>query len=360
MNNMKFILISLFSMGFIFGISAQKNEKGWARVYVDGKFGIITKSGVEIVKPQYDLIFNPDNKLVPVVSKGEIFAINENGQRQPYNPNIKGKAIPYSENSKWGLKNNKGEVLATPKYDFIGKFDGGMAPVSLNGKMGLISDNGKEIIPPTGYNLIYDFDKGKAIVVRDTLYGLVDNKGVEIIQPRYHRIQRIKGSNYLMMQGGLWGVLNSNGHESVAPKYSAIFPCKDGYQTFLDNKIGMLADDGTLMFEPTYDEVGNKDNNVFIVILDGSYGLLNKNGKQILAPKYQYINKFENGRALILRDNLWGIIDTDGKEIVAPQYNSIELTKDNCYKVYKDDMQGILSKDGQILVQPIYHDISIF
>ena len=357
---MKFILISLLSVSCVFVINAQKAEKSWARVYVNGKFGIITKSGVEIVKPNYDLIGNPNNKIVPVVSNGEAFAINENGQRLPYSPDAKGKAISYMENSKWGLKDNKGLILAAPKYDYIGKFDGGMAPVSLNGKMGLISDKGREIIPPASYNLIYDFDKGKAIVLQDSLFGLVNDKGVELIAPRYHRIQRIKGSNYLIMQNSLWGVLNSNGQETVAPKYSAIFPCKDGYQTFLNGKIGMLADDGTLLFEPAYDEVGSKSNNVFIVVSDGRYGLLNKNGKQIFPPTYQYINEFNNGRALILRDDLWGIIDTDGKEIVAPQYNSIELVKDNCYKVYKNDMQGILSKDGIILVQPIYHDISIF
>jgi len=357
---MKFILISLLSVSCMFVMNAQKTEKSWARVYVNGKFGIITKSGVEIVKPTYDLIGSPNNKLVPVVNNGETFAINEIGQRLPYTPDSKGKAIPYMENGKWGLKDNKGVTLAAPKYDYIGKFDGGMAPVALDNKMGLISDKGKEIVSPARYNLIYDFDKGKAIVLQDSLFGLIDDKGVEVISPRYHRIQRIKGSNYLIMQTSLWGVLNSNGQETVAPKYSAIFPCKDGYQTFLNGKIGMLTDDGTLMFEPTYDEVGNKDNNVFIVVLEGRYGLLNKNGKQIFPPTYQYINNFDSGRALILRDDLWGIIDTDGKEIVAPQYNSIELTKDNCYKVYKDDMQGILTKDGRILVQPIYRDISIF
>jgi len=358
---MKFILISLLSISYIFGINAQNTGKGWARVYINGKFGIITKSGVEIVKPDYDLISsNSNNKLIPAVDNGQAFAINENGQRVPYTPDTKGKAVAYSENNKWGLKDNKGTVIASPKYDYIGKFNSGIAPVSMNGKMGLISEKGNEIIPPNSYNLIYDFVKGKAIVLRDSLYGLVDDKGVEIISPRYHRILPIKGDSYLIMQGGLWGVLNSNGHESVAPRYSAIFPCKDGFQTFLDSKIGMLADDGTLMFEPTYDEIGNKDNNVFIVVLEGRYGLLNKNGKQILMPTYQYINKFDSGRAFILLNNLWGIINTDGKEVVAPQYNSIEPTKDNCYKVYKDDMQGIISKDGKEIVQPIYHDISIF
>ena len=358
--NMKFILISLLSMSCILGANAQKNEKAWARVYINGKFGIISKTGVEIVKPDYDLIGSSNNKLIPVISNGEAYAINETGQRTSYTPETKGKVIPFIENSKWGLKTDKGEVLADPKYDFIGKFNDGRAVVSLNGKAGLISDKGKEIVSPMSYNFISDFDKGKAIVLKDTLYGLVDDKGVEIISPQYHLIQRIKGNNYLMMQGGLWGVLNSNGRESVAPKYSAIFACKDGFQTFSGGKIGMLADDGNLMFEPTYDEVGVKDNNVFIVVLDGRYGLLNKNGKQIIKPTYQYIDEFDSGRAFILRDNLWGVINTDGTEIVKPQYNAIEQVKDNCYKVYKDDKQGILDKDGKIIVQPIYNDISIF
>ena len=101
---MKFILAVLFSIVFIFGIQAQKNEKEWARIYVNGKFGIISKSGNEIVKPEFDLIGNFNNKIAPVVKNGEVYSINENGQRLPYNPEIKGKVIPFAEEHKWGLK----------------------------------------------------------------------------------------------------------------------------------------------------------------------------------------------------------------------------------------------------------------
>jgi hypothetical protein len=365
----KIILTCLLLFAVMYGIHAQKTEKQWARVIVNGKSGIISKSGTELLKPEFDMIGKTNNKLTPVIKNNEVYAVNENGQRTPYTPEAKGKPIIFAENGKYGVKTDKDVVLIEPKYDFIDKFEGGKGPAFLggsgkaytflNGKMGLISDKGKEMIPPT-YNYIYDFEKGKALVVKDSLYGLVDEKGVEIVAPKYQKIQRIKDDNYLVMKDGLWGVLNSNGHETIAPKYVAIFHCKDGFKTFSDGKIGMLDEKGSLMFEPAYEDVGIKDNNVFIIVSQGRYGILNKDGKQILAPAYQYIDKFDGGRALILKDNLWGLINTDGTEIISPQYSGIEKTDDNCYKVYQNDKQGLMDKDGHVIVKAVYHDISIY
>ncbi|MDR2621913.1 MAG: WG repeat-containing protein [Dysgonamonadaceae bacterium] len=355
----KIILTCLLLFAVTYGIYAQKAEKQWARVSVNGKSGIIGKTGNELLKPEFDMIGKTNNKVTPVIKDDELYAVNENGQRLPYAPETKGKQIVFSENGKYGVKTDKNVVLVAPKYDFIGKFDGGKAPVFLKGKMGLISDKGIEIIPPI-YNYIYDFEKDKALVVKDSLYGLTNEKGVEIIAPQYQKIQKIKGDNYLVLKNGLWGVLNTNGHETVAPKYAAVFPCKDGFKTFFDGQIGMLDDKGSLMFEPAYEEVGAKDANVFIVVSQNRYGILNKEGKQVVAPMYQYIDKFDGGRALILKDNLWGLINTDGTEIIAPQYNGIEKTDDNCYKVYQNDKQGLMDKDGRVIVKAVYHDISIY
>ncbi|MDR0864715.1 MAG: WG repeat-containing protein [Candidatus Symbiothrix sp.] len=355
----KFVLTLLLAGLVASGVQAQKNEK-WARVYIDGKFGVIGKNGNEIVAPEYDMIGRFDKKTAPAIAKGEAQGINELGQRVPYTPDSKGKAIAYQENGKWGLKSDKGIVLAEPQYDFIGKFNDGKAAVTVGDKMGVVSDKGKEIIVPSIYHFIDDFNKGVAVVLLDSLMGLVDDKGVEVVPPRYNLIRKIKDNNFLVLKNGLWGVLNRNGQETVAPKYAAIFECKDGFKTLSDDKVGLLNGNGALVFEPTYDDIYDKDNNVFIVTLTGKYGLLNKDGKQLLSPTYNYISKFDDGRAFILRDGAWGLINNEGTELIAPKYNAIEATKDKCYIIHKDGKKGLVNREGIVIVQPKYHDISIF
>jgi len=284
----KIVLAGLLSMIFIVGSQAQKDEKQWAIIYSDGKFGIIGKSGAVLIKPEYEFIGKLEDKLQPVIKSNELFSLNEKGQRTPYNPAVKGDPLPYSEGAKWGLKNKKEEVLLKPTYEFIGKFDGGLAKIFLAGKMGLVNDKGKVVLPPT-YDYIFDFEKGRAIILSEFKHGLIDEKGTEIVPPIYDKIQKIGGDNYLMLKDNLWGVLNKNGHEKTPPAYQAIFKCKEGYKTVFEGKTGMLTDAGDVIFEPYYDFVDNRDNNVFITVLNGKYGLLNKNGKIVVEPTYDDI-----------------------------------------------------------------------
>jgi len=346
----------------IIELNAKKEEKHWARIYSDGKFGIIGKSGAVLIKPEYDMIGKREGKMLPVFKDAELYSITDKGQRAPFTYELKGDPRPFYDNAgKWGLKNKRDEELLPPTYDFIGKFENGVAKVFKDGKMGLINEKGQIVMPPT-YDYIFDFDKNnRAVVLSEFKHGIINEKGSEIIPPMYNIIQKIEGENYLVLRDTLWGVVNKNGHENVPPMYQGIFKCKEGYKTLLDGKTGMLTKEGDVMFEPSYDFVTALDNKTYIVIQNGLYGLLNKSGKQLIPPRYQFINQFEDDRAFVMKDNLWGIINSEGVELVAPLYNSIEKTKDNnLYSVWLNAKQGLIDKDGRVVVKPSYDDISIF
>ena len=59
------------------------------------------------------------------------------------------------------------------RYKYIGKFKDNLALVGLNGRYGLVDQEGKEIVP-TKYNMVYDFIGNFALVVLDEKFGMIN------------------------------------------------------------------------------------------------------------------------------------------------------------------------------------------
>lgn len=93
-------------------------SKGVAVVWKNGKCGVITQDGREIIKPEYDRISSFGND---------------------------GLAYTW-KNGLVGLVNIQGKVIVPNEYQSIGKFSGAYAITRKNGLAGMINKQGKVVI----------------------------------------------------------------------------------------------------------------------------------------------------------------------------------------------------------------------
>ena len=91
---------------------------------------------------------------------------------------IEGMAIIKNEKGKYGLINERGELVAKPKYDIIAAIQNGYAVCSINNKSGYIDRNGREIA--VKYEDVFSFSDGMggyAFIINKRKIGIIDKFG---------------------------------------------------------------------------------------------------------------------------------------------------------------------------------------
>ncbi|WP_303864739.1 WG repeat-containing protein [Alkalibaculum bacchi] len=158
---------------------------GLARVYINGKWGLINKSGDQIIEPIYLSISDHSKGFVTV--KGDnylqgLFATNGNKiLKQEYNEIITDRADNYiiagNANNKKGIYDYSGNQIIPSEYHYIGDFNNGFASVSINDKYGLIDKTNKLIVDIDNDNL--EIAGNTVKIANDgkmTLYKIVDKE----------------------------------------------------------------------------------------------------------------------------------------------------------------------------------------
>jgi hypothetical protein len=130
-------------------------HEGLACVEIDGSQGYIDKSGRIVIKPQFDWAMDFSEGLATVRNR-------------------------VGNSKKWEtfIINKKGKILAGPKrgWEWVGKFSGGLAGVSVNSRDGLINRKFEFVIEPT-FDSIGAFLGDIAYASCDDLTGYINKKG---------------------------------------------------------------------------------------------------------------------------------------------------------------------------------------
>lgn len=185
---------------------AGKNVKGQI---IGGKWGVINSSGIEVIEIKYDkndIILSPSGGLIKLRVSKSYDAKGKNLLEEEWNCfNSNGNLIPLSNydrwvilnqgiiavfsNEKWGLVDDQGNEILTPKYSSISNLTCGNESLELilvtmktedATKYGIVNKDGKEIISPI-YEEKFHFHNGIARVKLNGKYGYIDTSGKEII-----------------------------------------------------------------------------------------------------------------------------------------------------------------------------------
>lgn len=137
------------------------NDKGFAIVKDDDKYGLINKTGESLGDGISYSVLEP-------IDSTELYLIAIGGDHKKYEcdrkifPKIfRGSVEHKLENSKWGIMNSNGTVILDPVYSDISACINGYIYVCKKGKCGVIDKTGKVIVEPKKYTFISNFNKQK-------------------------------------------------------------------------------------------------------------------------------------------------------------------------------------------------------
>lgn len=256
------------------------------------------------------------------------------------------------QNEKYGVIDDKGNILIEPSYDVVNIPNPTKAVFicyyEYNEETGeyktkVLNDKGEQIL--SEYEQVLPlmckestsnipFEKSVLKYKENGKYGVIDFSGKKVTKPIYESIESLeyREGTLLVEQNGKFGLININGKEIIETEYDQIE--SDAYYTTKNDymEAGFI--------------VKNKTDEGY------RYGYINKEGKEILEPEYNEINRIteikddENIYLLVSKNAKYGILKNN-KEIVPIEYEEIEFNKaNNLLIVQKNTKQGVLSLDG--------------
>lgn len=317
--------------------------------------------------------------------------------------------IPFiaSEEDKWGLINDEGEVLFQNKYeqmptipmngrfflkneDFLWEiYTADKEPKKIGGPYQTICMFYDDIVPsvtkgePIKFidrdaNVKFVFDKvngkiveecsniinGTAVFTADRYYGVVSSSGEILIEPNYISIIKDVNNYFLCVDKKYkdesdqekitYQVLDKNGKELFSYKKSKY---SDIYIRRRDN-IEQFVFDGKLLLQAKRD--GNKQ-----------WGLLDFNGEWVIKPSSKTISIDDcyNGKIVFYNGEQCGIMDMSGEVILKAKYKKLNFLTDNLLAACGEDENSFylinikgekISDNGYEQIISINHDSKLF
>lgn len=199
---------------------------GRAAVCLDGKWGFVNTCGREIVPCVYDEVTDfSTSGFARVCKEGKWGFINREGRETVqclYDAaeDMSGGFACVCLAGRWGLIWSNGEELLPCKYDEA-EYTGtdSIARVRKGDKWGLVKDGIIQIVD-FKYDSICDFDLfgQMAVVELDGKYGLVNDEGDEIVPCIYEDVNDELGYDMIDLKlNGEWRTINAFGEE-IAPR----------------------------------------------------------------------------------------------------------------------------------------------
>ncbi len=286
------------------GLSCKEGE---LLVKKDGKYGVISNKGIELIKNKYDYI------------SGDEYYTQDQGYK------LSGYIIGEKTNNgyRYGYMNNNQKILLNTDYNEIIRIgniqnqdtDKNIFIIATkNGQCGLIR-NKKVIIDFKYQDIDYSGVEDLFILTRGKNLGVANSKGKVILDTRYEEI--LVNDDYIYT--------NNNGHE-----------------VYYNLKGEEISESSIKIENKVVDEEENITANLVNPTLipkekNGKWGFVDKNS--VVKVDYIYdevteVNKY--GYAGVKKDGKWGSIDEKGKMIQEPIYKLDNLEEINFIgKYYK-------------------------
>lgn len=277
------------------------------------------------------------------------------------------------------LVDSKGKKI-TKEYDGIDQtYDDNYTTngytVTLRGKQGFLSMDGKEIIPPTynnlsqqsmgcgGFLFTYTGSNGKS--------GIINKQGKKIGKAQYSSINTISFfDKYLIV-----GFDKKNKTKKRSKKNNEEEMYEWGYDDggLPTTTYGLINMDGKLVMKAEYSDYsgGYDSENLLILKKKGEWFAYNESLQPVFPKAFTYIEAINGLYKVQLGgvDNgygtpeggVFGIYDQNGREIIPIQYEDIQqIGYDNTsgYIIKSSGKYGLCSSTGQILLEPTYSEIN--
>lgn len=363
---------------------------------INGKSGVIDKTGKTIIEPQYEYI------QIPNPEQAVFVCYESNNRSKVLNGNNKEILTKYKNIQ--AISNNNTSINNTYQTQVL--------RYCVDGKYGLISISGKEIVPAIYESIeTLEYKDGILKVKKDGKYGLIDINGNEIVKTEFNSIatdgyynidSKYDKAGYIINirtdEGYRYGYINYKGRQILDTMYTnikRITELKDDNLIYLitynNGKAGVLKNGQTLI-ENEYENIEfDSVNNIFVLQKNAKQGVYDLEGNMILPIQYEnitfagkYLNANKDGKLLVFdvtgtlqnedsyksldtvadgkysitinRNNQYGVIDSNKTNILENKYSYIEYTFDNYFIVSLEGKSGVLDANNNIII-PVEKDI---
>lgn len=243
---------------------------------LDGNVLYFTDNSLSVT-PHYLIERLPDGTEKQINFQGQIIQRNE---PSPGHVDLRFREsegyIGIKRDGKFGFVDHRGRLRIANRYDSIGEFHGGIAPVKLLGKWGFINASDQIVIQPT-FETVEDFNDGVARISRSGKYGLINSQGNILLDLRYDSIRRLSGQLFLIKLHGLSGLADKN---------------------------------GKLLIEPRFDSLELIDEQRVIVSRAGLFGVLTSEGESVIPIQFNLLQYLQGRNQFLTRDgSFWQTMD---------------------------------------------------
>ncbi len=259
-------------------------------VQKDGKQGVISIEGKDILEAKYDYILCTQNKIT--TKKDEIIQIyDKNGEKKQSNyentieTSNENYIITIDNEEKFGVINKEGQVIIKNKYEYIEYAFENYFIITENGKVGVIDIN-------NGLGIDFKYDIIQKVKDKNALQAIISSKNtIEIYNNKLEKQTSIK-------EAILYTYDN----------YIKLISASD--MKYLDNNGNIISNKEVL-----------KENKVYAYSKNGKWGFINDSDKTIVEPTYDMVTEFNQyGYAGIKKDNKWGVVNKQGEIVLEPSY----------------------------------------
>lgn len=302
------------------------SESGMIVVRKDGKEGLLDENGEEIIKCKYEYIWHEiaEGKLIIVSQNDKYGCIDEKGneivpciygdiwevETEMDNDEVligvkEGDSIA-SEDGKYGLINERGEVVVSPQGSYFGGFlKNNLIRIEKEEKYGFVDISGKTVIP-VEYDMAGEFGKNGLAVVRQAEESfIIDTSGEKVAE-----CQNIYTFAEQFEDNGLACVHSEEGYGWVNELGIEIISCRYEYVRRIH-----LDSGETKIFD---------DNGLAIVEKNDKYGVINEKGEEVIPIEYDMISGFfDNGLVAVEKDNKDGALNVRGEMVLPIDYERI-------------------------------------
>lgn len=246
------------------------------------------------------------------------------------------------------------------RISFIGDFEDGLARVNLTGKLQpYISE---EII---ARDSVYDvkseavfFPNDKKMRVSGGKWGFVNRSGTLIIQPEYDFVRNFYHGKAIAKLDNKWGVIDKKNQIVIPFIYDFIdyMPESDKRFFILTNdskRVGYVHENGRVLLEPDFEEVGKMSENMIRVKKNGIWGFIHSINFQKIDFQFIKAKDFHENLASVAvmteqKKLLWGFIDKAGNWVIKPQFSRAGSFHHGLAKVQINRKYGFIDKTGNI------------
>ena len=293
--------------------------------YTDEKWGVINNKGEIVIEPQYEEMI-----IIPDANK-DVFIC-------PYD-------VKSETDYKTKIVNSKNEEILK-QYDnvqvldnYLGSkvwYEGNVLKYKENGKYGLIKYNGEKILNAE-YDDIYALNgvEKSIIIKKDDKIGLLNNITAEIIIiPEYKEIKAMNSNNSIMFivkdENDKFGIIGADRKVILENKYDAIENVcgNDMYVVKEGDETKIIDKSGETVLNSGFDSVENINGDRIIAKIGDKYTIINTKGEKTIDAEYEELSYIFSDFYVAKEDGKYGVIDVNEIKCIDFKYEKISYRKD--------------------------------